>query len=203
MLYNRKTIIQKTKKWFPFPFPLSVKGFCHIKIMEKFLILSAWLLVGGLSVWLFRKALKRKIHAYYKRAAVRVYKRINNMIQETSPSAVFNYLRKVNPYVFEELVLLAYEKKGYQVKRNERYSGDGGVDGHVVINRIAIPVQSKRYAAHIKKQHVAAFEKLLVERNKPYGFFVHTGRTGKGSKGYEYPHVRFVSGNKLIALISG
>jgi len=166
---------------------------------EIFHLLFVFVL-GCAGVFLFQKALARKIHAYQKRTARRIYRRIN---ADTlgSAASVMAYLRKVNPYVFEELVLLAFEKKGCSVIRNRRYSGDGGVDGHVIIDGVRIPVQSKRYRGHIKKSHVEAFENLLVCRNKPYGYFIHTGRTGKGCRGAEFPHVRFISGDRLLALL--
>lgn len=44
------------------------------------------------------------------------------------------YLRKINPYVFEELLLLALERQGLTVVRNASYSGDGGTDGQVIID---------------------------------------------------------------------
>lgn len=153
------------------------------------------------AVWLFSKGLERKIHAYYKRRACKVYKKINCLEESRNPSAVFNYLRKVSPYVFEELILLAFEKKGYKVKRNRRYSGDGGVDGHVMMDKVWIPVQAKRYKSHIKRRHVLDFEELVAKRKKPFGYFIHTGRTGKGSRGNEFPHVRFISGNRLLNLL--
>ncbi|WP_375491682.1 restriction endonuclease [uncultured Nostoc sp.] len=42
-------------------------------------------------------------------------------------------LRKISPYVFEELVLTCCKKQGWQIQRNFRYTGDGGIDGRVLI----------------------------------------------------------------------
>lgn len=163
------------------------------------LIIAVILLI--FAVWLFYKGLERKIHAYYKRQARKIYKKINSQFESSGHSTIISYLRKINPYVFEELILLAYERKGYKVKRNKRYSGDGGVDGHVSINKEWIPIQAKRYKSYIKRQHVMDFENLITKRKKPYGLFIHTGRTGKGSTGNEFPHVHFLSGNKLLNLL--
>ena len=41
------------------------------------------------------------------------------------------YLRSVDPLVFEEVVLSALEDAGLFILRNQRYSGDGGIDGKV------------------------------------------------------------------------
>lgn len=163
------------------------------------LIISGILVV--FAIWIFYKGLERKIHAYYKRQARKVYKKINSQSELSSPSAIISYLRKISPYVFEELILLAYEKKGYKVKRNKRYSGDGGIDGYVSINKEWIPIQAKRYKSYIKRQHVVDFEELVLKRKKPYGLFIHTGRTGRGSSGNEFSHVRFLSGSKLVELL--
>lgn len=172
------------------------------KFMETgYITLTVVAIMLTASIWLFHKGLERKIHAYYKRSARKVYKIING--QEQVNATVIPYLRKISPYVFEELVLLAYEKKGYKVKRNRRYSGNGGIDGHVMMNKVWIPIQAKRYKSHIKRKHVLDFENLIVRRNKPYGLFIHTGRTGKGSRGNEFPHVQIVSGERLLDLIMG
>ncbi|MEX6059375.1 restriction endonuclease [Enterobacter hormaechei] len=40
-----------------------------------------------------------------------------------------NYLRKIDPFVFEELLLEGFEAHGFRTIRNKRYTGDGGIDG--------------------------------------------------------------------------
>ena len=60
------------------------------------------------------------------------------------------YLRKINPYVFEELLLLAFERRGMRVIRNSRYSGDGGLDGQVLIDGERWLIQAKRYGRTIR-----------------------------------------------------
>lgn len=44
------------------------------------------------------------------------------------------YLRKIDPFVFEELLLEGFERRGFEVIRNRRYTGDGGIDGRVKID---------------------------------------------------------------------
>ena len=142
-----------------------------------------------------------KNHSYYIRNAERMYRVLNGEGFRNNGPAKFAYLRRINPYVFEELVLLAFEKKGYKVIRNKRYSGDGGLDGQVVIDGKRIPIQAKRYRTHIRKEHVEAFSFLVDKKKVPYGLFVHTGRTGKGSNTFNYPNIRMVSGDKLLELL--
>ncbi|MGS6531656.1 restriction endonuclease, partial [Enterobacter hormaechei] len=42
---------------------------------------------------------------------------------------IINYLRKIDAFVFEELLLEGFEAHGFRTMRIKRYSGDGGIDG--------------------------------------------------------------------------
>ncbi|MBH2916080.1 restriction endonuclease [Serratia marcescens] len=114
------------------------------------------------------------------------------------------YLRKINPYVFEELLLLAFERQGYAVIRNTSYSGDGGLDGQVIIEGKTYFIQAKRYGRAITPSHIKSFGALLRHHHCD-GFFIHTGRTGQLSHALlqNHPHVHLVSGQKLLALLAG
>ena len=120
-----------------------------------------------------------------------------------SAGQVFAYLRKIDPFVFEELVLTCFEERAIAVTRNRRYTGDGGSDGRIVLGGETMHVQAKRYSKHINRAHVAEFL-ALVARRQMKGVFVHTGRTGKGTRDF-FADVRIdcVSGDRLIALING
>jgi len=48
------------------------------------------------------------------------------------------YLRKIDPYVFEELLLEALLSKGFKITRNKRYSGDGGIDWQSLLQGAAL-----------------------------------------------------------------
>ena len=116
---------------------------------------------------------------------------------------ILAYLRKIDPNLFEEAVLTAFENSGFVVLRNRRYSGDGGVDGRVWLPGFGLcPVQAKRYAEHISLSHVQSFETLLARRNKKAGVFVHTGKTGAGSK-ITMQTALILSGADLSNLIRG
>ena len=116
---------------------------------------------------------------------------------------VFAYLRKIDPFLFEELVLSCFEERAIAVTRNRRYTGDGGSDGRIVLGGETMHIQAKRYGKHINRAHVAEFL-ALVTRRQMKGVFVHTGRTGKGARDFfADERIDCVSGEPLIALING
>ncbi|MBQ8189306.1 MAG: restriction endonuclease [Lachnospiraceae bacterium] len=154
-------------------------------------------LFAGIWFYLFRE----KRHQWYIRRAKQIYHKINYGNNGYSPAQLLMYLRHINPYVFEELLLYAFQCKGYKIIRNKRYSGDGGIDGQVVIDGYRIPIQAKRYASYIKRGHIAAFAHIIEQKRKPYGLFIHTGRTGKTSGTTSYPTVRIISGRRLLDLL--
>ncbi|MCX8967269.1 restriction endonuclease [Erwinia psidii] len=114
------------------------------------------------------------------------------------------YLRKINPYVFEELLLLAFERQGLTVVRNDSYSGDGGIDGQVLIDGERWLIQAKRYGRTVEPEHVRQFDQLLKNYCRR-GLFVHTGRTGKMSRDIHTasPRLRIISGQTLLAVLAG
>lgn len=147
--------------------------------------------------WWRERTLPRS-HRRRIRAARRVLARIDGW----DAPRIFGYLRKIDPLAFEELTLEAFRRSGHRVKRGRRYSGDGGIDGHVWANGSWAPVQCKRYSAHINAAHVAEFA-TIVQRRGGAGFFVHTGRTGPASRDRAAARVRFISGQRLIDLLRG
>jgi restriction system protein len=127
-------------------------------------------------------------------------KAINKIKTIQEPAKRLLYLRKVDPYVFEELVLTSLKNNGYKIKRNKRYSGDGGIDGKVFIDGKLFFVQSKRYKGHITLRHVKDFS-YVCEKHNAFGLFVHTGKTGKGVRDLTCNRVKIISGDRLIQLI--
>jgi len=159
-----------------------------------------WLLLLSVLGWgalLFGTKVNR--HRRYQRQACRVLDRLPQLDGDGQRLA---YLRKVNPYVFEELLLTAFELRGYRIKRNRRYSGDGGLDGQVWIDGQRYLIQAKRYARAITPDHVAEFG-ALVRREGCRGLFVHTGRTGPKSRAIlaRIPEVELLSGQGLLELL--
>ena len=112
------------------------------------------------------------------------------------------YLRKISPYVFEELLLSAFERQGLAVVRNASYSGDGGLDGGHHRRRV-LAYRAKRYSRAVSP-HVEDFDRLLLQSGRR-GLFIHTGRTGKMSRTLRTasPRLRIISGQRLLAILAG
>ncbi|WP_282677454.1 restriction endonuclease [Serratia marcescens] len=148
-----------------------------------------------------RESASVRRHRRYRATAARVLQRLPQLGGNGQRLA---YLRKINPYVFEELLLLAFERQGYAVIRNTSYSGDGGLDGQVIIEGKTYFIQAKRYGRAITPSHIKSFGALL-RHHHCQGFFIHTGRTGQLSHALlqNHPHVHLVSGQKLLAFLAG
>ena len=118
------------------------------------------------------------------------------------PAQAFAYLRKVNPFTYEELVLDGFESAGYRAKRNRSYSGDGGVDGRVSKDGVEYLVQCKRYRGYVSRQDVEDFSRVCTRECRK-GFFVHTGKTGEGSweTAGAFGNVDIVSGQRMLDLV--
>lgn len=118
------------------------------------------------------------------------------------PAAQISYLRKIDCFVFEEIILTSLNKLGYKIQRNKRYTGDGGIDGYVKIHGMPTYIQAKRYHHYIRKTDLEEFAHLCRSHDK-CGLFVHTGKTGK--KTWEIlekkPHIDIISGSRLLDLV--
>ncbi|WP_236616938.1 restriction endonuclease [Sphingobium lactosutens] len=110
----------------------------------------------------------------------------------------------MDPLAFEELLLESFERRGFRVIRNHRYTGDGGIDRKVMIDGAFWLIQAKRYATAIRPEHVSAFNALCRARSCR-GLFIHTGRTGPQSRESidNSSHVEIISGRRLLALVTG
>lgn len=131
----------------------------------------------------FRSRRKRG-HRYRQDAAVRRECTLSEIVGGDDGETFARrlaYLRKIDPLVFEELVLDAFQKKGWMVERGTRYSGDGGLDGKVYRDNHWIGIQCKRYRGAIQTAHVDQFARDLEKFGLCEGYFVHTGRTPKGT----------------------
>jgi restriction system protein len=116
---------------------------------------------------------------------------------------VFAYLRKIEPFVFEELLLTCFERQGYKIVRNTRYTGDGGIDGKVYIDGRLYLIQAKRYSGSIKLAHLQDFATTIKSNRGVGGYFIHTGITGTGCRDYldQHPYIQLISGQRLIEFI--
>lgn len=143
------------------------------------------------------KARKKTRHFYKLRSAKKVYKNINE-IKNDNDGWLFSYLRKIDPYVFEELILLSFKNYGFKIKRNKSYSHDGGIDGRIKKSGEKYLIQAKRYSDYINIEHVKEFIKVC-HKEKVCGYFIHTGKTGEETKALlkNNPQIKLISGKKL------
>ncbi|OIX95203.1 hypothetical protein BFS14_15185 [Serratia fonticola] len=139
-------------------------------------------------------------HRRYQRQAARVLVRLPQLSGDAQRLV---YLRSINPYVFEELLLTALARRGHRILRNVRYSGDGGIDGQVWLNGQRYLIQAKRYANAIIPAHVSALN-ILAREHGCRGLFVHTGRTGPKSRALlrDFPAITLLSGSRLLTLLN-
>lgn len=112
------------------------------------------------------------------------------------------YLRKLDPLIFEELVLDGFKRNGFLVERGVRYSGDGGLDGKVYQDGQWLGIQCKRYSDSIATSHVDQFATDLKKFKLNKGYFVHTGKTPIGVR-HKYRQITILSGQKLIDFLIG
>ncbi|MBU2764677.1 restriction endonuclease [Acidithiobacillus ferrivorans] len=130
------------------------------------------------------------------RRAITISEIIGKDAQETFARRIA-YLRKIDPLIFEELVLDAFQKQGWLVQRNTQYSGDGGLDGRIFQKGTWWGIQCKRYKGAIQTAHVDLFARDLTRFGLTEGYFVHTGRTPAGTR-YRQRCVIILSGRELV-----
>ena len=160
------------------------------------------LLILGFSFCRKNKSNGRSHQKRYK-IAKRTYNKINSIYKDKKESGwLILYLRNLDPFVFEELILYSFKKKKIKVVRNKRYTGDGGIDGKIVLNGKTILIQAKRYSDWINSEHIVEFASVCRRLNTT-GLFIHTGKTGELSKSLFLKYqdcITCISGNKLFDL---
>lgn len=129
--------------------------------MDKtFIIVLSAIITIAIAFLLFK--VKGGNHAYKIRQSSKI---LNKFKSFEFDGARIYYLKKIDHFVFEELILSAFKKRGYFIKRNKRYTGDGGVDGIVYDSQNhEYLVQCKRYKSYVSKQDILDFQKLILER---------------------------------------
>ncbi|MDA0910242.1 MAG: restriction endonuclease [Proteobacteria bacterium] len=163
------------------------------------------------NVWLNFVVRKSK-HNHNIRKARKVMKLLNKEEFRASAPKFYSYVRKIDPLVFEELLLYCFAVRGFTIKRNTKYTGDGGVDGMVKLgeNKNIYNggewwlIQAKRYKSHINPQHINDFKQVIDQQRCAGGLFIHTGKTGDKSYqhlGASQHKLQLISGAKLHQLI--
>lgn len=145
----------------------------HAYPMKKILVKLCSKLINGLRLW---------GHGQHKRNIAKskaILKRLSGLEHDGQALA---YLRKIDPYIFEELTLTLLEARGIFVLRSASYSNDGGIDGRFFWpGRGWHAVQCKRYGKSITPSHAREFSAICAAKFSG-GLFVHTGRTGDQSQ---------------------
>lgn len=148
----------------------------------------------------------KKSHLKKRECAYKVLKKVNSL---KNSGQVITYLRKIDPFVFEEVILNVLDKrKDISITRNEKYTGDGGIDGRFTKylnsglkrNPHEYIIQAKRYKSYINPSHIIDFQnKIDDDKIAKYGLFVHTGKTGrKAMEAIRHcDKVLLISGEKL------
>ncbi|WP_197287905.1 restriction endonuclease [Achromobacter sp. 2789STDY5608633] len=165
------------------------------------LAICAVLLIALLAIAFgIRSSVRTRRHRRKRLQAQKAMAKINEF---EHPGQRLAYLRKIDPFAFEELLLDAFERKGYEVRRNNRYTGDGGVDGVVFKDGRRYLIQAKRYAGHVQRAHIEQFCHLLDAKDC-LGFFCHTGKTGQAGKDLVKAHGKatVLSGQRLLDFLS-
>lgn len=161
-----------------------------------------WAIITGLFVcWLTAKPIR---HAWRIRKANWVLRRLREIAEESGPAAQFGFLRSdvVDPFTFEEAILTALQRRKMKIRRNRRYTGDGGIDGMAWWRGKLILIQAKLYSSHINPKHVEEFA-AICKRRRAIGLFVHSGKTGPLSKSFRDEALDIVSGDRLLQLLVG
>lgn len=118
----------------------------------------------------------------------------------------FAFIRKVDFFLWEEILMLCFEERGYPVQRT-KLTRDGGSDGFVNINGLRVIIQAKRYSGRISKDHVLALENIVRNaEHLDYGLFIHTGKSSRPIIHYarSSPYIELISGvAKILALLDG
>ena len=163
----------------------------------------AWLRLGTrFANWVRVKG--KKAHVSRIHRARRAIDTVREFQGDALSARTIGYLRYLDPFVFEEVVLTCFEESGAAVWRNSRYTGDGGVDGHVhwPDRRVWAPVQVKRFCGHVCRSDVIAFHELLERRGCRAGLFVHSGRTSEDLRNaFRGTELKILSGERLARLV--
>lgn len=146
--------------------------------------------------------ISKKRHHYRIKKSSQILKKIRSFTNPNIEIKIINYLRKIDPFTFEELLLTAFKESGCNIKRNKKYTGDGGVDGRFSYNGKKYYIQAKRYNGYIKKSDIIEFS-FKCRKDKVKGLFIHTGKPVDILKIKEYnlDNIIIINPNDLIIFI--
>ena len=179
----------------------------NIDLLVYLLVFLSFILVT--IKWFYKKYFIKKSHKWRRKSSVKALEKIKSFEHE---GQIINYLRKIEPFVVEELILDALnQREDIEIFRNRRYTGDKGVDGrfNLLINenqktsKQKCIIQVKRYSSYINIKHIMEFKEQIINENANLGIFVHTGKTSSNIKNLiqTYERIKIISGTNLIKLI--
>lgn len=138
---------------------------------------------------------------HHRKNWIEAFRNLNKLSILRTPQEQFYFLRGLNCFIFEEMVMTALRRAGYKIYRNKSYTGDNGIDGRAYKNDQLYLIQVKRYQGHIKPQHVKEFVRICKQRNA-HGLFVHTGKTGPKSWAVmNHTNIKIISGTEMLKLL--
>jgi restriction system protein len=179
---------------------LSSLSWWQLTILGVLLLVAIGCLSLAWGNWKEIHTYRHKKHQRHIESAGRTLEKIQAF---PSNLARMNYLRKIHPSTFEELLLTAFSKKGFIAKRNDRYTGDGGIDGTLFFKGEKFLVQAKRYKmdSYVSMAHVREFV-AICQKKRCHGFFCHTGKTPQEAWSViQGTRVKIIHGEALCELL--
>lgn len=168
---------------------------------EQKSIFYQWALKLYYYFWLYCMV-RKKSHRTRIIKAMRLFHFLKKPEFKTQPGRLFAYIKTIDPFVFEELLLISFQSRGLKVIRNKRYTGDGGIDGIVCLpSKHRIAIQAKRYQNHINAQHLKDFAAVLSNHGCSGGCFIHSGKTGLAAYQQIPQTITLISGANLHRLL--
>lgn len=144
---------------------------------------------------------KKKTHKWRLDSAEKTLKKVRTFEHD---GQILNYLKKIDAFVFEEILLFVFnERKEIKILRNEKYTGDGGVDGIFFIGKDKYLIQAKRYKDFVNTAHIKKFIEDIEKNKAVKGYFIHTGKTREATKKdfIQNEKIDIISGTKLVHFI--
>lgn len=174
----------------------------HIDLHPAVVVVGALLLPGVAALLLVRYHFSRLRWSQQWRL-IAAQDRLTKLKKIQSQPQLFRYIRKIDAFVFEEMILFAFEALGCDIRRNSRYTGDGGVDGRFRYQGAQYLIQAKNYSGFIQTADI----KSLSEQSsaaEAIGVFVHTGKTRPATwRIARQQNVVVISGSAVLALLLG
>ncbi|KXS55410.1 MAG: restriction endonuclease [Marinobacter sp. T13-3] len=143
------------------------------------------------AAWLQKQAVRGR-HKAWEREAKQVLKTLRKGIpgEQIGPM-----LQDMSPYAFEYLITEGLKGKGVKVRKIQRASGDGGIDGMAHVEGRWHLIQAKRYSSPVASQIIEEFVGVCQERRMP-GLFV-------ASNGFTMPARLAAKRSKRLKLMDG